>query len=256
MKLCLPLLLVMGLVVVQEVLAAEGVDARLGCVRDADPAACRLALRSDGENAELASAAGDVMMQARRASEAILAYRRAQRLGFADQESLNARIAGAEAQRLALRALCESGADEKARHACDAALLPGAVDEPRILRRRAGISEALKRPGDALDDMLAAQRFTPQDRGVASAILRLGEITGREDIAALTGRGMALLALGRSEDAIAPLQRALARDPDSRPVQALLQSAKSRAPVFLESTQNPAPQERRFSNSAPPSRSH
>lgn len=172
MKACLPPLL-LGVIMSQGVCAAEGGDARLGCMRDADPAACRLALRSDGGNAELASAAGDVMMQARRASEAILAYRRAQRLGFADQESLNARMAGAEAQRLALRGVCESRADETARHACDAALLPGAADEPTILRRRAEINEALKRPADALDDLLAAQRLMPQDPAIASAVLRL-----------------------------------------------------------------------------------
>lgn len=245
---------VLGLIMTPDALPAAVADARLGCMRDADPAACRIALRSDGGDAELASAAGDVLMQARQAAEAILAYRRAQRLGFADQESLNARIAGAESKRLALRAVCESGADESARHACDAALLPGAADEAKILRRRAEISEALRRPGDALDDLLAAQRLTPQDQEVATAILRLGDVTRRDDVATLTGRGSALLALGRPADAVIPLQRALAHDPDSRPVQSLLQSAKSRIPAELP--QDPSPQERRFSNSAPASHSH
>ena len=180
----------------------------------------------------------------------------AQRLGFADQESLNARIAGAESQRLALRAVCEGKTDEMAKRACDVALLPGAADEPRILRRRAEINEALQKPSEALDDVLAAQRFVPQDTDVAAAVLRLAQAAGREDNAALIGRGTALLALGRPADAVAPLRQALARDPDSRPVLALLQSAQSHDPVTLEAAQFSAARERRFSNSAPASLSH
>ena len=236
--------------------AGDAADERLTCMRDGDPAACRQALRHSGDDAELASAAGDVLMQARRSAEAIAAYRRAQRLGFADQESLTARIAGAEAQRVALRGICETRADETARRACDAALLPGAADETRILHRRAEINEVLHKPSEALDDMLAAQRFVPQDAGVAGAVLRLAQVSGREDNAALIGRGMALLALGRAADAVAPLRQALAHDPDSRPVLALLQSAQSREPVTLEYAQFSTPHERRFSNSAPASLSH
>ena len=119
---------------------------RKGCVRDAQVPACRQALRLVRDDAELASAAGDVLMQARRPAEAISAYRRALALGFAGQESLDARIAGAEAQRQAMLSICQSREDELARRACDAVLLPGSVDEPRVLARRARIQEGLSRP--------------------------------------------------------------------------------------------------------------
>ncbi|MFO1466791.1 MAG: hypothetical protein U1F35_10200 [Steroidobacteraceae bacterium] len=230
---------------------------RKGCVRDAEVPACRQALRLVHDDAELASAAGDVLMQARRPAEAISAYRRALALGFAGQESLDARIAGAEAQRQAMLSICQSREDELARRACDAVLLPGSVDEPRVLARRARIQEGLSRPAEALEDYIAAQRFVPQDPQVAVAILHLTEVGRRDDNAALVARGTALLALGRPAEAVAPLRQALARDPASRPLQALLQSAQSREPaVTLESAQFPAPRERRFSNTGPASRSH
>ena len=56
-----------------------------------------------GPEAEAASAAGDTAMQLRHPGEAILQYRRAQALGFGDTVSLDARIAGAEAQRDSLQ---------------------------------------------------------------------------------------------------------------------------------------------------------
>jgi hypothetical protein len=98
-----------------------------------------------GPEAEAASAAGDTAMQSRRPGEAIVEYRRAQALGFRDTASLDARIAGAEAQRQAFLRICDTGTGEPARRACLAARLPGAPDEPRVLRRLESMDEAAHR---------------------------------------------------------------------------------------------------------------
>jgi tetratricopeptide (TPR) repeat protein len=224
---------------------------------DGEAAACRQAMRLQGDDAELASTAGDVFMQARRPTEAILAYRRSQRLGFPDEESLRARMAGAEAKRQTLLVACETGLDDAARRACDAALLPGAADEARILQRRGSVQAALHRDSEALDDFLAAQRFNPQDQELAQAVVRQADATGRHDVAALVGRGTALLALRRAAEAVAPLRQALALEPGSRTLRAMLQGAEAEQPAAtLESTQFPAHGEQRFSNAAEASFSH
>jgi tetratricopeptide (TPR) repeat protein len=240
---------------------------RSQCV-SGDVVACRQAMRLQSDDAELASVAGDVFVQARRPAESILAYRRAQRLGFPDEESLKARVAGAESQRQTLLTVCNAQLDETARRACDAALLSGAADEFRVLRRRGAVLEALHKDSEALNDYLSAQRFNPQERDLAETILRQAQVTGRNDVAVLVGRGTALLALGRAADAVAPLRQALELEPGSRALQSLLQGAQS-APASagtarnaapsaetLESSQFPPHAEHRFTNVAPASFSH
>ena len=136
------------------------------------------------DDAEFASAAGDDAVQSRRPAVAIALYRRAQRLGFRDTVSLDARIAGAEAQRRSFLSVCETKLGAAGRHACVAARLPGAADEFIVLRRLGIIDESDHENSSALESYISADRLQPGDPNIAAAILRLSATVARTDAAA------------------------------------------------------------------------
>jgi tetratricopeptide (TPR) repeat protein len=196
------------------------------CAKLADVNSCDEALNVQPNNPELLIAKADALVQLKRPGEAIGIYRSALPTS-ANREALDAKIVLAESQRHTFLDTCETKAGDAARHACESAWLPGAPDEVTVFRRRGLLLQAENQPSPALDAYMAAARLDSGDRSVALAIVSLSGSTGRQDALTLAARGRALMALGRTSEAIEPLTQALRLAPDLAEAKTQLRLAKA-----------------------------
>lgn len=201
---------------------------RLRCEKLADLKACDDILRTQPDDVAALVAKGDALSKSERPADAVLVFRRAAEVD-ATNETVRARLQGAEALRTTWVGRCQSGAGEAALQACQLALLRGADDEFAIQSRKAVLLQGSNRPGPALDSYIAANLLKPDDRPVALAIVALTDSTERKDALALAARGSALLTVGRAEDALTPLRNALALDPTLPQAKARLAAAQKLA---------------------------
>lgn len=244
----------------------------LRCNKIGDIDACEEAIVLKPDDMDLLSAKGDALMRANRPVEALLAYRR-----VAATSPTNAvvaeKIAAAQAQRQALLAICHRQSAEEALRACESAFMRGADDEFAIHKRKAILLQSANRPSQALDSYIAANLLQKDDKSVALSIVALSESTARKDAMTLAARGSALLTLGRAMDALSPLRQALALAPGLADLQPMLAKAERLASVekqrqlTLAQSMTTATEQaaakgeitaktRRYSNSAPPTRSN
>ena len=151
-------------------------------------------------NMQLMVAKADALLHAGRAADAIILYRRAQAVQPTN-EAIKTRLADAESQRHGLVSICESTAGAASVDACQAALLHGAPDEFRLLKRKGILLQSMDRSDRALDAFIAADVIRQDDESVALAIVALTDRTGRKDALALAARRSALLTLARAEQA-------------------------------------------------------
>ena len=180
--------------------AAKFEDDQLRCTKLADVSACDDALRSKPDNMQLMVAKADALLHGGRAADAIILYRRAQAFQPAN-EGIKTRLADAESQRHGLVSICESTAGAASVDACQAALLHGAPDEFRLLKRKGILLQSMGRSDPALDAFIAADVIRQDDESVALAIVALTDRTGRKDALALAARRSALLTLARAQQA-------------------------------------------------------
>jgi len=167
----------------------------LRCTSLADASACDDALRAKPDNLQLLIAKGDALLHGGRAADAVLAYRRAQKLQPAD-EGIKTKLADAESQRQGLVSICKATAGAASVDACQAALLHGATDEFVLLKRKGMLLQSMNQPDPALDAFIAADVIKQDDKSVALAIVALTGSTGRKDPLALAARKSALSTLG------------------------------------------------------------
>lgn len=256
----------------------------LRCNKLGDLEACDAALALKPEEPSILSAKGDALVKANRPADALGAYQQAQRLAPGDS-SLVEKIGAAQAQRRSFAATCMNGTEGPALQACQSALMPGGEDEFAIRKRTGVLLQAANQPSAALDSYIAANLINGGDRSVALSIVALSDSTRRTDAMAQAARGSALLSLGRALDALTPLRQALALSPDLPGAKAQLAKAEALAqkeaqrivaanrqarntteqqastvmdakePV-PESPPAQAPPSRRYSNTAPATRSN
>jgi tetratricopeptide (TPR) repeat protein len=186
------------------------------CTKFSELVSCDAALGMKPNDPRLLVAEGDALVQLRRPGEAIGVYRNAIKSG-AVQDSVDPKIAVAQAHRRSLLRECETDAGAAAERACESAWLPGAPDEVMVFKRRGLLLQNDNQPGASLDAYLAAARLAPRDRDVARAVV------------ALTARGAALMTLGRPADAILSLREALRLAPDYAGAKVRLRSAEGAA---------------------------
>ena len=242
--------LLAGRVTPAEVTAAGEVDAshaRLSratsrCTALADLIACGEALSLKPNDPQLLLAEGEALVRRNRPGEAIGVFRNAAKQS---QNSLDVqgKIAAAEAQRRTLLATCISQEGDVARTACEAAWLPGALEEAALFRRRGELLQKAGQLPAALDAFMAAARLRPNERSAAQAIVELSERLGREDAATLLAKGQALLVLGHPVAALSAFRRASKLSPNSAEVRARLRVAERLQPPSIT-----APSDSRRSN--------
>jgi tetratricopeptide (TPR) repeat protein len=200
----------------------------LRCTQLADLNACDGALQLKPDDVTIWIAKGDVLLKANRPADAMTVYRHASSLNPAD-ESIKAKLGGAQTQRQALLARCETGTGAPALEACDAALLRGADDEFNIDRRKGMLLQSANQPERALDSYIAANALKQDNESVALAIVALTESTGRKDAVALQARGTAMMTLGHPTDAVATLTQAQALAPTLPGIKSQLEAARGLA---------------------------
>ena len=198
------------------------------CTRFAELIACDEALNLKPNNPDLLVAEADALVQLKRAGEAIGVYRNALTVG-ANRDAVNAKILAAQSLRRSLLENCVTREGPFAARSCEAAWLPGALDEITVFKRRGLLLQGDNQPSAALDAYLAAARLAPKDRGVARAIVALSDATGRKDAVTLTAVGTALMTLGHPADAIGPLREAVRLAPDLAPAKERLRTAQRAA---------------------------
>jgi tetratricopeptide (TPR) repeat protein len=249
-------------------LAETRLDAAVSrCTKFSELVSCAAALGMRPNDPRLLVAEGDALVQSRRPGEAIGVYRNAIKSG-AVQDSVDPKIAVAQAHRRSLLHECETEAGAAAERACESAWLPGAPDEVMVFKRRGLLLQNDNHPGASLDAYLAAARLAPRDRDVARAVVALSGSTDRSDAPTLTARGAALMTLGRPVDAILPLREALRLAPDYAGAKVRLRmaegavAARRRSPATVAITlpailRESAPRDAgAFSNEAPVTRSN
>jgi tetratricopeptide (TPR) repeat protein len=237
------------------------------CTEFSELVSCAAALGMKPNDPRLLVAEGDALVHSRRPGEAIGVYRNAIKSG-AVQDSVDPKIAVAQAHRRSLLHECETEAGAAAERACESAWLPGAPDEVMVFKRRGLLLQNDNLPGASLDAYLAAARLAPRDRDVARAVVALSGSTDRSDAPTLTARGAALMTLGRPADAILSLREALRLAPDYAGAKVRLRSAEGavaarrRSPATVATTlpatlRESAPRDAgAFSNEAPVTRSN
>ena len=238
----------------------------LRCNKLGDIQACDAALAQKPDDPAIMIAKADALAQAKRPAEAIVTYRAARELAPEDA-TVEGKITAAESQRRNFLETCESGTGEPALQACQAVLMRGGPDEFPILKRKGILLQSSNQPSPALDAYVAANLIEHGDRSVALAILALSDGTGRKDAVTLAARGSALLTLDRASEAVAVLKQALALSPGLPEAKAQLADAERLAQVEARRKASAAaapatpvlaaaPPARRYSNSAPVTRSN
>jgi tetratricopeptide (TPR) repeat protein len=237
------------------------------CTEFSELVSCAAALGMKPNDPRLLVAEGDALVHSRRPGEAIGVYRNAIKSG-AVRDSVDPKIAVAQAHRRSLLHECETETGAAAERACESAWLPGAPDEVMVFKRRGLLLQNDNQPGASLDAYLAAARLAPRDRDVAHAVVALSGSADRSDAPTLTARGAALMTLGRPADAILSLREALRLAPDDAGAKVRLRSAEGavaarrRSPATVATTlpatlRESAPRDAgAFSNEAPVTRSN
>jgi tetratricopeptide (TPR) repeat protein len=187
---------------------------------------CDQALICNPEDAVLYSKKGQKLLKQDRPTEAIVAYRNADRWNPSNAEIL-ASLAEAEQARLSLVADCKKGIslDE-----CNRALLPGEADEFDIQYQRGKSLLAEPNPEAALQAFVDAQNVDPTNKSLAIDLLELLRRLEGDDPRAFIlvhARGRALLATGKTDDAILALKQAKRMEPTNDIVRAELTAARS-----------------------------
>ncbi|MET0534008.1 MAG: tetratricopeptide repeat protein [Steroidobacter sp.] len=185
----------------------------LRCNKLADIDACDQALALQPDDIRVVIAKADALMQAKRPTDALAIYRRAQQLA-PDDSTIAAKLSAADTQSRELLAACMNSTGQPALQACQSRRARGAEHEFDILKRIGTLQQAANQPEAALDSFIAASLLQPADRSVARSIVGLSTSTGRNDALTLAARGSALLTLDRAMDALTPLKQAVALTPD------------------------------------------
>lgn len=231
----------------------------LRCSKLAEVRACDEALQLKPDDPDIMVSKADALLQSKKPIDALALYRRVRTIA-PGHPSLEPKIAAAIAQQEALVSLCKSATDADALQACDVAIVHGDENEFALLKRKAMLLQVANQSAAALDAYIAANRLQQGDRSIALAIVALSDSTARKDAVALTARGSALLTLNRAVDAVGALRQALALTPGAPEVmgqlaraQQLAQQQAARQPAAVLAEAEPP---RRYSNSAPATRSH
>lgn len=239
----------------------------LRCSRLGELAACDEALKLKPDDVEILIAKGDALLKAARPGDAEQTYKRARQLA-PDNAKAAAQLAVAHTQRSAALASCQTGSDDAALAACQAALLRGADDEFAVHTRLGQIYQQRNQPAPALTSYIAANALKRGDRNVALGIAALTESGTQRDAVTWAARGAALLTLNRGSEALAALRQAQTLAPGMPELRAqlsqaetLAKSEKSRAatatPLVADAaTAAPVAPSRRYSNLAEASRSN
>jgi tetratricopeptide (TPR) repeat protein len=238
----------------------------LRCRKLADLQACDDALARKPDDPEITLAKADALLQAKRPADALRVYGQAKQLASGDN-TIDDKIAAAQAQRTAFLSTCQHDTGENALQACEGALVRGDADEFEILKRKGILLQAANQASPALDAYVAADMLRHGDRAIALAIVALSESTGRGDAVTLAARGSSLMTLDRPAEALVSLKQALALSPELTEVKAQLARAErlakndkgagksGMATVQVAAAAGLAPA-RRYSNAAPATRSN
>jgi tetratricopeptide (TPR) repeat protein len=245
---------------------------RLRCQKLRDTAACDEALQAEPKNAGLVIAKADALAHSNRPAEALPLYRHAAQMD-ARAPDIETKTAAAESKRQTLLSQCLIEYGEPALRACQLALLPGAIDEFTIYKRKGFLLQRMDEALPALDSFIAAGLLQGDDQTVARAIVALTDSTGRSDGLALAARGRALLTLRRGAEAVKALVQARALLPDVSDIEGPLavaeELARKEARQSRPATPMPATvsvgaasvkvasdEKRTYSNDSPETRSH
>jgi Flp pilus assembly protein TadD len=238
------------------------------CTSEHEVAACDEVLSQQPSNTKILIAKGDALMQAHRPAEGWKAYMRASELAPNDTV-LAGKMQALRSQRQALMKRCTDGDGDAALQACKAVLVKGAPNEYEITVRMALLQQSTNQASQALDSYIAANSLRHGDKGVALAILALLQSTQRKDAIALAARGSSLVTLGRAREALSPLRRAKALEPELPDIDQQIKTAEvlartestahnerptQVAAISADAEEIPEPQ--RFSNVAEPTRSN
>jgi len=200
----------------------------LRCSQLADLAACDDALRAHPDDLQSLLAKADALQQKNRPGDAQIVYRRAAELNPGN-DTLKAKLIGAELQRQTMLARCQTDTGAGALEACDGALVRGGDDEYIIQRRKGMLLQSLNQPGSALDAYIAAGVLKHDDPATAQAVVTLTDSTGRKDAMTLAARGSALLTLDRPADALRAFREAQALAPALPAIEAQVNTAEKLA---------------------------